>query len=108
MIRASETEAPGQEKKMKRTEILERLHIRVPENSIVPVIIDTDAKNEADDQYAIMHHLLSPKLKVLGIVAAHYESKAATPGTTMEKSCEEVLRVLGLAEIEDVPVYRGC
>lgn len=108
MIRASETEAPGQEKKMKRTEILERLHIRVPENSFVPVIIDTDAKNEADDQYAIMHHLLSPKLKVLGIVAAHYESKAATPGTTMEKSCEEVLRVLGLAEIEDVPVYRGC
>ena len=93
---------------MKRTEILERLHIRVPKNSIVPVIIDTDAKNEADDQYAIMHHLLSPKLKVLGIVAAHYESKADSPGTTMEKSYEEVLRVLDLAEIEDMPVYRGC
>lgn len=93
---------------MKRVEILERLHVRVPENSVVPVIIDTDAKNEADDQYAIMHHLLSPKLQVSGIVAAHYESKAVVPGTTMEKSYEEVLKVLDLAEIEDVPVYRGC
>lgn len=93
---------------MKRAEILERLHLNVPGNSMVPVIVDTDAKNEADNQYAIMHHLLSPKLKVLGIVATHYESKAVVPGTTMEKSFEEVLKVLDLAEIEDVPVYKGC
>jgi purine nucleosidase len=26
------------------------------------VIIDTDAKNEADDQFAIVHALLSPSL----------------------------------------------
>lgn len=93
---------------MKRAQILERLYINVPEDSVIPVIVDTDAKNEADDQYAIMHHLLSPKLKILGIVAAHYESKATVPGTTMEKSYEEIRKVLDLAEIEDVPVYRGC
>lgn len=93
---------------MKRAEILKRLHLNVPEGSVIPIIVDTDAKNEADDQYAIMHHLLSPKLKVLGIVATHYESKAVVPGTTMEKSFEEVLKVLDLAEIDDVPVYRGC
>ena len=81
---------------MKRAQILERLYINVPEDSVIPVIVDTDAKNEADDQYAIMHHLLSPKLKILGIVAAHYESKATVPGTTMEKSYEEIAEITGL------------
>jgi purine nucleosidase len=36
------------------------------------VIVDTDAKNEADDQYAIVHALLSPTLDVRGIVPAHF------------------------------------
>ena len=36
------------------------------------VIIDTDAKNEADDQFAIVHALLSPSLEVRGLVAAHF------------------------------------
>ena len=36
------------------------------------VIIDTDAKNEADDQYAIVHALLSPTLDVRGLVPAHF------------------------------------
>jgi inosine-uridine nucleoside N-ribohydrolase len=36
------------------------------------VIVDTDAKNEADDQYAIVHALLSPTLDVRGLIAAHF------------------------------------
>src|SRR5215813_8837003 len=36
------------------------------------VILDTDAKNEADDQYAIVHALLSPMLDVRGLIAAHF------------------------------------
>lgn len=28
---------------------------------MVELIVNTDAKNEADDQYAIVHALLSPK-----------------------------------------------
>jgi purine nucleosidase len=31
------------------------------------VILDTDAKNEADDKYAIVRGLLSPNLDVRGI-----------------------------------------
>lgn len=31
---------------------------RVPETKRVRIIIDTDCKNEADDQYALVHHLL--------------------------------------------------
>ena len=36
------------------------------------VVIDTDAKNEADDQFAIVHALLSPTLDVRGLIAAHF------------------------------------
>jgi purine nucleosidase len=36
------------------------------------LIIDTDAKNEADDQFAIVHGLLSESLDVRGIVPAHF------------------------------------
>lgn len=36
------------------------------------VIIDTDAKNEADDQFAIVHALLSPSLDIRGLIAAHF------------------------------------
>ena len=36
---------------------------KVPEDKKINIIIDSDAKNEADDQYAIVHALLSPKIK---------------------------------------------
>lgn len=93
---------------MKRNEILSRLGFSVLPASVMRVIVDTDAKNEADDQFAIMHHLLSPSIDVRGIIAAHFESKAKTPGETMEMSYQEVLRLMELAEIDDVPVFRGC
>ena len=35
-------------------------------------IVDTDAKNEADDQYAIVHALLSPTMDVRGLIPAHF------------------------------------
>jgi inosine-uridine nucleoside N-ribohydrolase len=44
----------------------------VPEEKIVRLITDTDAKNEADDQFAIVHSLLSPKIDHVGFIAAHY------------------------------------
>ena len=47
----------------------------VPPEKMIRVITDTDAKNEADDQFAIVHHLLSPSFDVRGIVAAHFEQK---------------------------------
>src|SRR5215213_2652105 len=36
------------------------------------VIINTDAKNEADDQFAIVPALLPPALEVRGLIAAHF------------------------------------
>lgn len=93
---------------MKRSEILRRIGITPPAASRLRVIVDTDAKNEADDQYAIMHHLLSPMLDVRGIVATHFEQKAGYTCQSMAASYEEIKKLLALAEIEDVPFYRGC
>lgn len=61
------------------------------------VIVDTDAKNEADDQYAIVHALLSPTLDVRGIVPAHFGAERST--ASMQESRAEVdllLQLMGL------------
>lgn len=39
------------------------------------LIINTDAKNEADDQFAIVHGLLSPTLDVRGVIPAHFGTR---------------------------------
>lgn len=60
------------------------------------IIINTDAKNEADDQFAIVHALLSPTLDVRGIVPAHFGTRRTTE--SLRESREEVdllLRLMG-------------
>lgn len=93
---------------MKRQRILNRLPFSVPEAAKIRVIVDTDAKNEADDQFAIIHHLLSPSFDVRGIIAAHFEQKNRYAGDSMERSFQEIEKILALAEIDDVPALRGC
>ena len=56
------------------------------------VIINTDAKNEADDQYAIVHGLLTPSFELHGIVPAHFgTSKSAH---SLKDSHDEVMLLL--------------
>jgi len=61
------------------------------------VIINTDAKNEADDQYAIVHALLSPSLDVRGLIAAHFG--ASRSDRSMAESREEIDRLLDLMSL---------
>jgi inosine-uridine nucleoside N-ribohydrolase len=58
------------------------------------VIIDTDAKNEADDQYAIVHALLSPTLDIRGLIAAHFGDERTS--TSQAESRAEIERLLEL------------
>jgi purine nucleosidase len=61
------------------------------------VIIDTDAKNEADDQFAIVHGLLTPSFELHGLIPAHFGSAKST--TSLQDSHDEVmllLRLMGL------------
>jgi len=71
------------------------------------VIIDTDAKNEADDQYAVVHALLSPSLDLRGIIPAHFGTWRSE--TSMADSRAEVDLLLGLMGLTgQVPVADGA
>ena len=71
------------------------------------VIIDSDAKNEADDQFAIVHALLSPSLDVRGLIAAHFGTSRSD--RSVEESREEIdllLVLMGLGQ--QVTVANGA
>ena len=70
------------------------------------VIIDTDAKNEADDQFAIVHALLSPSLEVRGLIAAHFGTSRSN--RSMEESREEIDLLLDLMGLRQVMVANGA
>ena len=62
----------------------------------VRMVLDTDTFNEIDDQFALVHALLSPEtMEVEAIYAAPFaNSRAATPGEGMELSHDEIGRLL--------------
>ena len=120
---------------MKRNELLKRLGVTVPETKMKRVIISSDITAEADDPFAVMHHLLSPSEDIRGIIAAHYEMmprmitarfkntslSVLTPqqqdtakrlmanrGKTMGYSFAEGEKILQLAQIDDVPMLHGA
>lgn len=68
-------------------------HITYPPEKLNRVIINTDAKNEADDQYAIVHALLSSSFELHGIIPAHFGTRVAN---SMEASHAEVNLLLQL------------
>lgn len=76
----------------------------VPENKQIDVIIDTDTKNEADDQFAVIYALMSPKLNVKGIVATHFGKDRFE--NSMEESYKELNKILDYAGFH-VPTYKG-
>jgi purine nucleosidase len=59
-------------------------------------VIDTDTYNEIDDQYAVAYGILSPdKMDVEAIYAAPFlNSRSKSAGDGMEKSYDEILRIL--------------
>ena len=59
----------------------------VPPEKQVRVITDTDAKNEADDQFCIVQTLLSPRLDNVGFIGAHFGARRPDG---MERSCREL------------------
>lgn len=74
------------------------------------MVLDTDTYNEIDDQFALVYALLSPeRLNVEAIYAAPFTNDRSTgPGDGMEKSYEEILRLLErLSHKDEGFVYRG-
>ena len=101
----------------------------MPKTGKMRVVIDTDAKNEVDDQFAIAWALRSPeRLQVEAIYAAPFSQRcfqrenesglnetsgslvnmADSPREGMEASYQEILHLLSLLRLnKEPPVYRG-
>ena len=74
----------------------------------VDMVLDTDAYNEIDDQFAIAYALhATEKLHVKALYAAPFHNERSTgPADGMERSYQEILKLLQLAGME-CPAYRG-
>ena len=74
----------------------------------VDMVLDTDAYNEIDDQFAIAYALhAGEKLDVKALYAApFFNDRSSGPADGMERSYQEILNLLRLSGVEK-PVYRG-
>jgi len=69
--------------------------LRPPAGRPVRMVLDTDTYNEIDDQFALVYALISPELNMQAVYAAPFKNNRSTsPQDGMEKSYEEILRVL--------------
>ena len=95
---------------MKETDAMLLKRLKRPEGKI-DVVLDTDTYNEIDDQLALAYLLKSgEKLNVRAIYAAPFHNeKSEGPADGMEKSFQEIQRILELMDREDMKehVYRG-
>ena len=77
----------------------------------IDVVIDTDTYNEIDDQFALAYLIKSDeKLDLKAIYAApFFNDKSTGPADGMERSYQEIMKILTLMEREDLKdmVYRG-
>lgn len=68
------------------------------------LLICSDAKNEADDPFAIVHALLTETFDVRGLIATHFREKNSN-----EKSYQEIIRLVKLAGKENqIPILLGA
>ncbi|HEV2124944.1 MAG TPA: nucleoside hydrolase, partial [Chloroflexota bacterium] len=68
------------------------MDIPFPPDKRARVIVNTDAKNEADDQFALVHALLTPSFEVCGVIPAHFGTRRTTE--SLRESREEVQLLL--------------
>lgn len=85
-------------------------NLTVPEGRI-DVVLDTDAYNEIDDQFAISYMLKQPeRFNVMGICAAPFHNdKSTSYRDGMERSYDEIVKLLELMDMADFKknVYHG-
>lgn len=85
-------------------------NLEVPGNSI-DVILDTDCYNEIDDQFALAYLLrCKEKLRLQGVCAAPFlNARSTSPADGMEKSYQEIQKLLTIADRADMKdrVFRG-
>ena len=92
-------------------ELQQYLKNLTPPKGPIDIILDTDAYNEIDDQFAISYMVKNTeKFRVKGICAAPFlNQKSVSPADGMEKSYDEILKLLTFRGKEElIPlVHRG-
>ena len=84
---------------------MSKYEYEVPASKQIEVVFCSDAANEGDDSFALAHGILSPKLKLQGMVATHFgEGRSAD---SMEESYQECRRLTKLLDFAPEKVYRG-
>src|SRR5690606_26212091 len=79
----------------------------LPREKRARLILNTDAKNEADDQFTIVQALLTPTFDFHGIIAAHFGHHRSK--TSMQDSRDEVEHLLTLMDLAGgIPVANGA
>ena len=87
--------------------VYDRYAFSVPQEKQVRLITDTDAKNEADDQFAVVQALLSPKMDNVGLIAAHFGIDRVPDA--MEASYRELETILDKMYLpKDGLLYHGA
>jgi purine nucleosidase len=87
-----------------------RLQQLEPPKGKMRMVLDTDTYNEVDDQFALAYALLSKEsIELEAVYAAPFKNnRAKTPGEGMEKSYQEILRLLEfLGESKENLAFRG-
>lgn len=86
-----------------------RVALLAPRSGRKRVVIDTDAFNEIDDQFAVSYGWLSPHLDVEAVYAAPFHNdRSSGPGDGMIKSLEELHRLFELLEAPKEVLFQGA
>ncbi len=80
-------------------------HYKVRDDQRIRLIVNTDAKNEADDQFCIVHACLTPKFDIKGIIGAHFGTRRTME--SMQESVDECNKLMELMEL-NLPVFHGA
>lgn len=81
-----------------------------PPEGHLRMVLDTDTYNEVDDQFALAYAVRSPeRLDVEAVYAAPFHNeRSSSPKDGMEKSYQEILRLLGAMNVNpDGLVFKG-
>ena len=90
---------------------LDRLQKTIIPSGRISMVLDTDAYNEIDDQFAILYALLSPdRIDLQAVYAAlYYNQRSNSPEDGMELSYQEICKILKFLEKNpDGFAFRGC
>ncbi|WP_010677123.1 nucleoside hydrolase [Bacillus timonensis] len=82
--------------------------LNYPKNKI-RAVMDTDTYNETDDQFAVVYALeSSDKIEIEAFYAAPFHNElSSSPKDGMEKSYDELQKILKMQNKDSFPIYKG-